>query len=120
MDGVADSADMGSCLVSTRQQLKQRRRRTARTIRIANAVPATLAAQMLAQQLTGAWIKKPYEHCVPLHMHLPPDPARRGSIVSRFNFDTAIQMNRAFAILVAAERLQPLFPKLTELPTASA
>jgi hypothetical protein len=49
MDGVADSADVGARLVGTRQQLKQRRRRTTRTIRIADAVPATLAAQMLAQ-----------------------------------------------------------------------
>ena len=42
----------------------------------------------------------------PTARHLPPDPARRRSVVSRFNFDAAIQMHRALAILVVAERLQ--------------
>jgi hypothetical protein len=48
MDGVADSADVGSCLVRAPQQLKQLRWRATRAIRIADAVSATLAAQMLA------------------------------------------------------------------------
>src|SRR5277367_6134012 len=54
MDGVADCADIGSRLVSTCQQLKQRRRCTTRAVRIADAMPTTFAAQMLPQQLTGA------------------------------------------------------------------
>ncbi|XWK68459.1 hypothetical protein RBB80_02525 [Tunturiibacter gelidiferens] len=70
------SANVGSGLVSTRQQLKQLWWRATRAIRIADAVPATLAAQMLAQQLTGAAIKQTHEHRVPLHVHLTPDPAR--------------------------------------------
>src|SRR5258708_9977111 len=106
MDGSADSADVGSCLVGTRQQLKQLRWRAARAIRIADTMSAALAAQMLAQQLTGAWIKQTHEHRVPLHMHLTPDPARRCSVVSSFNFDTTIQVHHALAILVVAERLQ--------------
>src|SRR5271155_948033 len=106
MDGVADSADIGSRLVRTRQQLKQRQRRTTRAIRSADTMSATLAAQMLAQQLTGSWINKPDEHRVPLYVDLPPNPARRRAIISSFHFDTAIQMNRALAILVVAERLQ--------------
>ena len=52
MDGVADSADVGSRLVRTGQQLKQRERRTTWAIRSADTMSATLAAQMLAQQLT--------------------------------------------------------------------
>ena len=67
---------------------------------------AALAAQMLAQQHAGARIEQTHEHRVPLHMDLPPDPARRCSIVSRFDFDAAIEMNRALAILVVAERFQ--------------
>src|ERR1039458_4753227 len=90
MDGVADSADAGSCLVCTSQQLKQLRWRATRAIRIPDAVPATFAAQMLAQQLAGAGIEQTHEHRVPLHMHLTPDPARRRSIVSSFNLDTTI------------------------------
>ena len=69
-------------------------------------MPATLAAQMFAQQLTGFGIEQTYEHRVPLHMHLVPDPAWRRSVVSRFNFDAPIQMYGAFAILVVAERLE--------------
>src|SRR6266567_1550426 len=106
MYGVADRADIGSRLVRTCQQLKQLRRCTTRTIRIADAMPAALAAQMLAQQLTGAGIKQTHEHRVPLHVDLPPDPAWRRSVVSRFNLDTTIQVHRALAVLVVAERLQ--------------
>jgi hypothetical protein len=77
MYGVADSADVGSCLVRTCQQLKQRQRRRTRAIRIADAVPAALAAQMLAQQLPGFGIEQRYEHRVPLHVDSPTYPARR-------------------------------------------
>ncbi len=66
----------------------------------------TLGAQMLAQQLTAAGIKQTHEHSVPLHIHLPPDPARWRSIVGRINLDTAIDAHRALAVLqVVAERL---------------
>src|SRR6266700_1651659 len=106
VDSVADRADIGSCLMRTSQQLKQRRRRTTRTIRIADTMSATLAAQMLAQQLAGAGIEQAHEHRVPLHVDLPPDPARRSSVVSRVNLDATIDMHRALAILVVAERLQ--------------
>src|SRR5277367_44406 len=106
MDGVADSADVGSGLVGARQQLKQRRRRATRTIRIADTMRATLAAQMLAQQFTAAWIKQAHEQRVPLHVDLPPDPARRRSVVCRFNLDATIQMHRPLAILVVVERFQ--------------
>ena len=106
MDGIANSADIGPRLVRTCQQLKQRRQRTTWAIRIADAMSAALAAQMLAQQLAGAWIEKPDEHRVPLHVDLPPDSARRRAVISSFNFDTSIQMNRALTVLVVAERLQ--------------
>ena len=48
MDGVADSADAGSRLVRTCQQLKQLWRCATRTIPIADAMSSTLAAQMFA------------------------------------------------------------------------
>ena len=82
------------------------RRRALRTVLIADAMSATLLPQMLAQQLAGARIDQPHVHRVPLHVDLPPDPARRRAVVSSFNFDAAIQMNGALAILVIAERLQ--------------
>src|SRR6202034_1028092 len=77
MDGVADSADVGSGLVRTSKELKQLWWRAARTILIANAMTAAFGAHMLAQQLARARIDQPYVHRVPLHMDLPPDPARR-------------------------------------------
>ena len=80
--------------------------RAPRTVRIADAVAAALLSQMLAQQLAGARIEQAHEHRVPLHMHLAADPTRRRSVVSRLHFNTAIQMNRALAVLVVAERLQ--------------
>jgi hypothetical protein len=48
MYGVADSADAGSRLVPTCQQLKQLWRRATRTIPIADTMSATLAAQVFA------------------------------------------------------------------------
>jgi hypothetical protein len=48
---------LAPAFVRTGQQLKQRRRRATRAIRIADTMSATLGAQMLAQQLTGAGIK---------------------------------------------------------------
>jgi hypothetical protein len=60
-------------------------------------MPATLAGQMLAQKLTGTWIKKPHEHRVPLHVDLPPDPAWRSAIISSFNFDTAVAVGTIIA-----------------------
>jgi hypothetical protein len=89
MDGIADSADIGSGLVCTRQLLKQRRRCAARTIRIADAMTAALAAQMHAQKRTGVRIKQTHKKRVALHMHLTADPSRRRSIVGRSNLDAA-------------------------------
>ena len=90
MDGIGDRADTVSGLVRTRQQLQQLRRRTTRAILIADAVPATFAAQMLAQQLAGVRIQQPHIHRVPLHVDLASDPARWSAVVSRFNLDAAI------------------------------
>ena len=95
MDGVADRADAGSGFVRPRQQLMRVLRRAPRTVRIADAMAATLLAQMLAQQLAGVRIEQPNIHRIPLHMNLPPDPARRSSVESRFNFHAAIEVTRS-------------------------
>src|SRR5450756_2078831 len=42
---------------------------------------------------------------VPLHTDAPADPARRRTIVSRFDLHAAVQVHRAFAVLVIAEGL---------------
>jgi len=90
VDGVADSADVGSCLVRASQQLKQLRWRAPRAIRIADAVPAALGAQMLAQQLARFGIKQTHVHSVPLHMHPTPDPAWRRSVIELLKLDPSL------------------------------
>src|SRR5580658_3908702 len=42
---------------------------------------------------------------IPLHSNTPADPARRGAVVSSVDFHAAVQMDRAFAVLVIAKRL---------------
>ena len=42
---------------------------------------------------------------VPLHTDPPADPARRRAVVSRFDFHAAVQVYRAFPVLVIAEGL---------------
>ena len=106
VDGIAESADAGSSLVSPRQQLLDVKWGTPRTVLIADAVRAALLPQMLAQQLSGPRIEQAHEQPVPLHQHLAPDPSRRRSVVGRLHLDTAVQVNGAIAVLVVAERLQ--------------
>ena len=43
---------------------------------------------------------------IPLHLHAPADPARRRAVVGSLHFHAAIQMHRALAVLVIAERLE--------------
>jgi hypothetical protein len=38
-----------------------------------------------------------------LHAHRAPDPAGRRAVVGGFDFDAAVQMQNAFAVLVVAE-----------------
>ena len=42
---------------------------------------------------------------IPLHLHAPADPARRRAVVSGLDLHAAVQMHRALAVLVIAERL---------------
>ena len=65
---------------------------------------AALLAQVLAQQLTGDGIQQTHMRCIPLDLNAAADPARRRAIVSGLDFDTAIQMHGALAVLVIAER----------------
>ena len=98
MCGPALSARRSNCCVS--------RRRSRGTILVLDAMAAALLAQMLAQQLTGARIEQPHMCGIPLHLNAPADPARRRAVVSGFDFDAAIQMHGALAVLVIAERLE--------------
>ena len=43
---------------------------------------------------------------IPLHLDPPSDPARRRAVVGGFDFDAAVQMHGALAVLVIAERFE--------------
>jgi hypothetical protein len=66
-------------------------------------MPSTFLSQVFAQKLTGLWIHEPDLQTVPLNVHLPPDPTWRCAVVGSFHLDAAVQMHRAFAVLVRAE-----------------
>jgi hypothetical protein len=53
--------------------------------------------------LAGLGIEQADEQLVPLHAHHAPDPAGRRAVVGGFDFDAAVQMHDAFAVLVIAE-----------------
>src|SRR5436853_7835654 len=67
---------------------------------------STLLAQVLAQKLTGLGIDEAKLQLMPLNVNTTADPPGRSALVSGFDFNAAIQMNRALAVLVAAERLK--------------
>jgi hypothetical protein len=72
---------------------------------VSNAIPAARGPQVLAQQLSRVGIEQPHVVVIPLHLDSPADPARRRAVISGLDFDTAVQVHRAFAVLVIAESL---------------
>ena len=77
---------------------------SARTIFVLDAVTAALLAQVLAQQLPGEGIEQPNMRVIPLHVNAASDPARRRAIVGGLDFDAAVQVHGALAVVVIAER----------------
>ena len=71
-----------------------------------DAMTTALLAQMLAQELPRSRIDQPYMCATPLHLNAAADPAGRGAVIRRFDFHAAIQMDRAFAVLVVAKGLK--------------
>ena len=82
------------------------RRRAPGPIFVADTMRAAFLLEMFAQQPPGARIEQAHIHRVPLHVDLAADPARRRTIVGRVDFNTAIDMNRPFSVLVITKRLQ--------------
>jgi len=71
-----------------------------------NPVAAARLAEMLAQQLPRFRIEQTNPLQVPLHLHAAADPQRRGAVVSGLDFDAAVQVHGALAVLVVAEWFQ--------------
>jgi len=66
-------------------------------------MPATLLPNVFTQQLVCFGIQHSNVQLIPLHLDESTDPSWRYAVESRFNFDAAVQVNHAFAVLVIAE-----------------
>ena len=66
-------------------------------------MPATLLADVFTQQFVCLGIQDSNAQMIPLQLDESPDPSWRYAVESRFNFDAAIQVNHAFAVLVITE-----------------
>src|SRR5215204_6315928 len=81
-------------------------------------MPAAFLAQVFAQQLTIARIQQPHVQPIPLHLYAPPDPTRRRTVISCFNFHATVQMDHPLTVLIKAkgfewqwQQVWPLFSK---------
>jgi hypothetical protein len=81
-------------------------------------MPAAGRAHVLTQELTGPRIQQADVEIGPLHLHVVADPPRGRGVARGLDFDTAIEMHRAHAAAVIAERFdrqrlqgRPLFGK---------
>jgi len=106
VDGVAERPDVRSGAARSPQQLGSAQRRSLGVVLFFDAIPSALLAHMFAQQLPGLGIEQTNIQLIPLHAQHAPDPARRCAVVRGFDFDAAIQMNDALAVLVLAEGFQ--------------
>jgi len=88
------------------QQLGGTQRRALGMILFFDAIPSPLLAHVFAQQLPGLGIEQTNVQLIPLHAQHAPDPARRCAVVRGFDFDAAVEMHDALAVLVIAKRFE--------------
>ena len=69
-------------------------------------MPTAFLPDMLAQQLVRSWIENAHVQRIPLDVDELSNPAWRNAVIGSVHFDTTIQMNGPFAVLVITERLQ--------------
>jgi hypothetical protein len=77
-----------------------------RLVVVVDAVMPASGAQVLAQQTPRLGIEQAHMQVVPLHLEASSDPAGRRAVVRGFDFDAAIEMDRARAEAVVAKRLE--------------
>src|SRR2546428_9347160 len=106
MDLFTERADVNSGTIRARQQLRRCKRRLLGIVFRTDAMPAALLPDMLAQKLVGSGIENADVKGIPLNIDELPDPARRNAVIGCIDFDTPIQMNGAFSVLVVTKRLQ--------------
>jgi len=103
---LAERADLSAGLAGPDQQLQRAGRRLFGAILWLNAATTTRLTQMFPQQLPSPRVEQTDTLCIPLNGDSPADPARWHSVISCFDFHTAIQMNGAFSVLVITEGFQ--------------
>ena len=96
---------MGAGLLGSPQQLMHAEGSAWRTILWVEAMLASLLTEMFAHELSSFGIEEANKHAIPLHVHGAPNPTRGRAVVGGIDFDAAIQVHRAWAELVIAERL---------------
>src|ERR1019366_522393 len=97
---VAERADVRSGTTGSPQQLGSAQWCSLGVVLFFNAIPAALLAHVFAEQLPGLGIEQANVQLIPLHSKHTTDPARRRAVVGGFDFDAAIQMHDALAVLV--------------------
>src|SRR5258708_15492340 len=103
IDGHTQYADLISGVACSPQQLRGAQRHFLWVVVGFDAIPAAFLADVLAEKLIRAGIENAHVQRIPLHFDESPDPPGWQSVIGRFNFHTAIEMNDAFSILVVAE-----------------
>src|SRR5438477_5834764 len=74
-------------------------------------MPPTRRPEMLAQELSRLRREQADVELVPLHKDALTDPAWWGAVVGRLDFDTAIKVDRAFAVPVIPKRFERQRPE---------
>src|SRR2546425_4172230 len=103
MDGFAKGADVRSSASRPRQQLRCGEWRFLRIVLRADAMPAALLPDMLAEKLMRFRIENANVKRIRLNIDELSNPARRNAVIGCVHFDTSIQMHGAFAVLVITE-----------------
>src|SRR5258708_6993304 len=106
MHPAAQRSDLRAGFVGAAQQLLCAQRSFLGAVFVLDAMAAARLAQVFAEQLSSLRMQQPDVQAIPLHWNTPADPARRRAVIGRFDLHATIQMDRAFAVLVIAERLQ--------------
>src|SRR6266511_1008763 len=111
MDRVAEGADVGAGAGGLREQRQRGGRGARRPILGTDRVTPGRLAPVLPQERARRGMEEADVQAVPLDRQGLPDPAGRWGVVGILDLDAAVEMDRAEAELVVAERLHRQRPE---------